>query len=65
MGDERGMDPEGRAGDARPDPKALRGLGDAAQHCPHEGTLALFVRPRVVVIRNEGEPETAGFGAAA
>jgi hypothetical protein len=56
------MDPEGRARHAGADAKVLRRLGDAAQHRPYEGALALVVRPGMEVIRDESEPKAAGLG---
>ena len=54
MGDDRRVGADGRAGDARTQAEVARGLGDGADHAPHERALPLAVGPRVEVVRDQG-----------
>ena len=57
VGDDRRVDPDQRAGDARPQGQVLRHLRDATDHAPDERALTLLVDPRVVVVRDHRELE--------
>lgn len=61
--DDRGMHPERRAGDGGGDGQC-RDLGQRAQNAPDERTLALFVVPRVEVIRYPQRVKTGFLGSS-
>ena len=60
--DDRRVDADQRAGDARAEPEALGRLRDAADHAPDERALALRVVPRVEVVGDQAEREAGLLG---
>jgi hypothetical protein len=57
LSNDGGVDAHGRAGDRGADREALGGMGDGAEHGPHEGALTLPVSPGMVMVGDEGEAE--------
>src|SRR2546427_2514117 len=57
------VNPHRRARHAGAHAQAVSYLGDTAEHAPHEGTVALFVHPRMEVVgdEREGEPGLLGL----
>src|SRR5207244_1906292 len=48
--------------DARAQAECAGGLGDTAEHRPHERALSLSIDPRVVVVGDNGEIEAGALG---
>jgi hypothetical protein len=64
LGDDGGVNADGRAGDGRRHRQADAGARESADHAPDERRLALLAVPRVVVVGDPEPVEPGPFGGA-